>query len=958
MIGQTISHYRIIAELGRGGMGVVYKAEDTRLHRFVALKFLPNDVSRDPQALERFRREAQAASSLNHPNICTIYDVGEQDSLQFIAMEFLDGHTLKHRISNKPLPLEETIELGIQIADALDAAHKKGIIHRDIKPANIFVTEREHGKILDFGLAKLAPSGGATNLSALPTASALEDITRHGAMIGTVTYMSPEQVRGEDLDARTDLFSFGVVLYQMATGVLPFRGDTSGLIADAILNRTPIPPVRLNPDVPPKLDEIISKALEKDRKLRYQSAAEIRADLQRLKRDSVSQSAAGTTIESVRKTAGISWVTAGAAVLVIVLAVGGWLFFSRKSNSTGGASVVSTVHALNEKDTIVVADFINRTGDSVFDGTLRQGLSVQLEQSPFLSIVSDHQIQQTLKMMGQQPDTKIVEQTARELCERTGSKAVLEGSIAQIGAKYDLILKAVNCSSGETLASAESQAGDKNNVLDALGKTASEIRNKLGESLSTVQKFDTPLEQATTSSLEALQAFSAGIKVLNSTGPNAAIPFLKHAVELDPNFALAYSFLGLVENDIGETNLSVAAYRKAFELRDRTSEAEKYAVSATYYKGVTGNIDKAVETCRLWEQAYPRAFHPHDLQAGAILPVIGQYEKAVDEAEIGIRLNPEFPVAYAQLMLAQIELNRLDDAKATFERASERKLVDPFYEFARYQIAFLQNDTKAMAQLTEQTSGMPGVEDGMLSMAADTAAYSGHLKDARDIIRRAMDSAARAGEKDPPAMYFATSGLREAWFGNKDEARRRITLALKGSAYRDVVYFASLASAYDGDDARAEKLIDNLAKRLPDDTLVQSNYLPAVHAKLALNKGNTAAAIAALGVAVPYELGVSTSAPMNWSAMYPVYVRGEAYLLARQGKEAAAEFQKILDHSGIVVNQPIGALAHLGLARAYVLQGETAKARAAYQDFLTLWKDADADIPVLIAAKADFAKLK
>ena len=585
LLGQTISHYRVIEKLGGGGMGVVYKAEDTKLHRFVALKFLPDGFARDSQALSRFDREAQAASALNHPSICTIYEIGEYNGQPFIAMELLDGQTLKHRISGKPLPLEQVLELGIEIADALDAAHAKGIVHRDIKPANVFVSERGHAKILDFGLAKLAPASGAVNLSAMPTVGELEQLTRPGTAIGTISYMSPEQVRGEELDARTDLFSFGVVLYEMATGVMPFRGETSGVIANAILERAPVPPVRLNPDLPPKLEEVVNKTLEKDRRLRYQSSAEIRTDLQRLKRDSDSGRPTAPTVQVESKPATKStrfrWaMITGTTILVIGLGVGGWLFFSPKA------------HALTDKDTIVLADFDNKTGDAVFDGTLRQGLSVQLEQSPFLSIISDQQIQQTLEMMGQKPDAKLTPEIARELCERTASAAVLDGSIAQIGTPYLLTVKAVNCVSGESLASTEAQASDKSHVLDALGRTASEIRNKLGESLSTVQKFDTPLEQATTQSLEALKALSSARRVLSTAGEGAAIPFYKRAIELDPNFALAYAWLGVAYTSIGEPSIGAGYTRKAYELRDRTSEPEKYFISAVFYKEVTGNIEK------------------------------------------------------------------------------------------------------------------------------------------------------------------------------------------------------------------------------------------------------------------------------------------------------------------------------------------------------------------------------
>jgi tetratricopeptide (TPR) repeat protein len=894
---------------------------------------------------------------LNHPNICTIHDIGEQDGHAFIAMEFMEGKTLKHRISGKPLPLDETLELAIEIADALDAAHAKGIVHRDVKPANIFVTERGHAKILDFGLAKLAPAGGGTNLSAMPTASKPEQLTHLGTPIGTLAYMSPEQVRGEELDARTDLFSFGAVLYEMATGVEPFRGETSGVIAESILNRTPVAPVRLNPDLPPKLEEITTKALERDKRLRYQNAADIRTDLQRLKRNSDSgrlgipiSTAVAATAATAQEVASherrkFSWKDLVYPLGAIAVVTAGILFFhSRKA------------HALTDKDTIVLSDFTNTTGDPVFDGALRQGLSVQLEQSPFLSIISDKRIQQTLQMMGQKPDVKLTPEIAREICQRTASAAVLNGSIAQIGAQYSPILKAVNCVNEESLASTEAEARDKSRVLDALGKASSEIRKKLGESLGTVEKFDKPLAQATTPSLEALKTFSLGTKALDGGDFTASVTALQRAIALDPNFALAYGALAANYANLGESSLAIENAEKAYELRERVTEREKFAIESGYYTLVTGEAEKARQTFELCARTYPRDASCH-FNLGNLYNNLGQHEKALAEALESFRLSSHESIDYSYLAFAHITVGHLKEARITVEEALAKNLDSPTLRITMYPLAFLQNDTAGMAEQVAWAAGKPGVEDVLLAMEADTAAYYGQLRKALEFSRRAVASAEGAEKKETAAGYEANTALREAVFGNIVQAQKRAAATLKLSTGRDSWYGAALAQAFAGDTAQAQKLGDDLAKQFPEDTIVKFNYLPTIRALIALNRNDASKAIEILQAAGSYELGIEGQSGLALS-LYPVYVRGESYLVAHQGSEAIAEFQKIFDHRGIVVNEPIGALAHLQIGRAYALQGDTAKSKAAYQDFLALWKDADPDITILKQAKAEYAKLQ
>jgi eukaryotic-like serine/threonine-protein kinase len=977
LVGRTIGHYRIIKALGEGGMGEVYLAQDEKLGRKVALKFLPSFYTKDRDRLRRFTQEARAASALNHPNIITIYEVGETNDHQFIATEFIEGETLRERLSRAPMKLGEALDVSIQVANALAAAHAVGIIHRDIKPENIMLRRDEFVKVLDFGLAKLSEAPAAVVDTQAGTKPLIR--TDAGTVMGTVNYMSPEQARGLVVDARTDIFSLAVVIYEMVAGRAPFGGATRSDLIVALLERDPPPLARFAPETPAELERLVMKALAKDRDARYQTAKDLLIDLRGLKQKlvvdaeiertappevtakgretkptdgQVVSTAPGTAaqtavVDAIQATSSAEYIvseikrhkkSAGLTLLTLVIITAAAIFFYHKR-----------APALTEKDTILLTDFTNTTGDAAFDSTLKQALAVQLEQSPFLNIFPDERVRKTLRLMNRPPDERVTPTLGREICQRQGLKAMLTGSIASLGRNYVISLEAVNAQTDEVLAREQSEAEGKEQVLKTLGETTTRLRQKVGESLASIRKFDVPLTQATTSSLEALRAFSLGDAHRDKAEFTEAISFYKRAVELDPNFASAYQRIGTMYGNIGQSDLGMEFSKKAFALRERATERERFHITSAYYVTATKELDNWIEVLELWRQTYPRDFAPRNNLAYAYIRV-GQYEKAIEEASEGIRLNPNAVLLYNTLGGAYRALGRYDEARAIFEQAHARNLDISWIHLNLYLIAFVQGDQAEMQRQLEWSSGKPD-ESYFLAWQSRTKMFSGLFRQSQETTRRAVESAQGQNLNDWAADITSTSAAWNALVGNCQQARAETTSALALARGRTPPSDAALALALCGDAARAQSLIDELARREPTDTDINAIFIPLIRAAIETGRGNGAQAIQLLQKPRRYEMGQDAE-------FWPTYVRGQAYLRQGSATEAMTEFQRIIDRRSVSPAHILYPLAYLGLARAAALSGDTAKGRKAYEDFFALWKDADSDIPILIEAKKEYERLQ
>jgi serine/threonine protein kinase/tetratricopeptide (TPR) repeat protein len=984
MIGKTVSHYRIVEKLGGGGMGVVYKAEDTKLGRFVALKFLPDSVAEDNQAVERFMLEARAAAALSHPHICTIHEIDEFEGVPFIAMEYLEGQNLKYAIGGRPMSLEIVIEIGIQVAEALAAAHAKGITHRDIKPSNIFLSMGGQAKVVDFGLAKLAPqvtpaSEEETIVADAPTQTA--DLTGSGKAMGTVAYMSPEQALGKEVDARSDLFSLGAVLYEMITGKQAFGGVTQAAVFDKILNRAPVPPSHLGIETPWELQQVLDKALDKNAVLRYQSALELHTDLRRLRRDMESghssavvaahesapdaMASSGTVTAAVPAYSGSqAAISAGhpaalgtpsagvpisgpvqtptrrrtlwilSVLLLAAVAIIAWLLQRRPE----------TV-ALTESDVLLLTDFTNTTGDPVFDDTLKQALAVKLEESPYLNILPERQVQEALGYMGREAEDRITPEVAHEICEREGLKALVRGEIAPLGSNFVVTLTADECLSGRTLAREQVEASSKEGVLAAVGTAAVEIRRELGESLVSIEKYDAPVEQATTSSLDALKNFSRGERLRESGREDEAIPLFKRAVELDPNFAMAYGALGTIYANLHEWEVARQYNTQAYELRDRVSEREELYITAHYHSAVTGDVDQEIAAYELFKQAYPRDWTPVN-NLSVQYNDLGWFERAVDESRLALDLNPSHVFPYTNLGEALRSLGQLDEARRVYDEAMQKGFTYRDIFIGPYLIAFLEGDQETMKRMAESLTGKSG-EAWMLAAQAKVAASAGRLNDARDLTKRAVEVARQFGFTEQSAFFTVEAAAYEAAFGNEQRSRELVNAALDIARSRDTMPYAAVILAQAGAISQAEALIADLTESFPEDTIINKVQVPMARAAIALQQQDPQQAISLLESTIPYQR----------NRLWAIYLRGLAYLMADEPARGMAEFLKLQDLRPVQPDLPVHTLTHLGMARANATMGNSKAARQAYEAFLERVKSGDRDIPLIAQARAELAKL-
>ena len=943
--GKKVSHYRILEVIGGGGMGMVYKAEDLKLGRQVALKFLPKELASDSVALKRFEREAQTASALNHPNICTIYGIEEHEGEPFIAMELLEGDTLRNRLAAsepKTIPVLELLHIGMQIADGLQSAHDKNIIHRDIKPANLFLTKQGTVKILDFGLAKLAAieesqekspreASPETGPSSREKNAARGDeiytsLTRPGTTAGTAGYMSPEQVRKEKLDSRTDLFSFGMVLYEMAVGRRAFEGETVAGIHDAILNQTAAPAHDVNPAVPRDLDAVIAKALEKDRLRRYQSAAKMREDLARARKEPGRR--------RMRR-----WFAA--ATLFCIVAIGIWSYWNYRNRVT-----------LSATDTIVLGDINNQTSDPAFDDALNTALRYGVEQTPYLDVLGIDKVFGTLALLKLPPTTKLTPEVARQVCLRTHSRFAITDSIADAGSRYRIEMQAIDCQSGAAVARVE-EVANRNEVVHVLGLSAAELRRKLGEPAALLARFNKPLEEALSSSVEALQVGTLGYKRHLVGDIKGAIPYYQRALELDPNFAPTYGGLAAAYSRVDKRDLALSAYTKAYELRSRMTEPSRLETEYSYYTWVTGEREKALSVLTQSVQTFPRNVRAR-VNLASCLAFLGQPNKAADEAREAARLQPT-AFTYAELTTHSIHAERLNEARAVLDEAAARKF--DFFDLRedRIRLAFLRDDQRAMQEQWNKAMGRPDAYRLPL-LRSEVEEYHGRFRRARELIQQASDMApGTASERKYETSLWASEPRYALWEAESDSGRARQIAAagLRTVRNRGEELYLALAFARAGNIEQARKMADGLDLDSPLDTLVQNYSLPTIRAAMKLNANDPAGAIAALQPSLKYELSFN----LSFNGLYPAYIRGLAYLQLGQGRLAAAEFQKLVDHRGLVGTDVIGALAHLQIARAQKMMGDETSARKWYEDFLALWKDADPDIPILKQAKAEYAKL-